>query len=95
MSQFRDQQLKEMIKKAASNLKEKLLKSHNPLAAEWLTREFGEMLEKAINGDIEEINNIPHFEFFAHGGFAEVEDEYFEFHSLICFGKSILHNLNG
>ena len=90
MSQLRDQKLKEMIKEAASNLKQKLLKSHNPLAAEWLASEFGEMLEKAINGDIDDMRNVPHFEFFAHGGFAEAEDEYFEFHSLICFGKLTL-----
>lgn len=74
------------IKKSALRLKVALEKSSDPLAEQWLSGDFGALLSKAIDFGLPKDCHIPHFDFFSHDGFPQVESEYFDFYFSVKTG---------
>jgi hypothetical protein len=89
---FTQEQIR-MLKNSAEELRSALCNSKDPLAAEFLDGELGNMLDKVLNNDeIFPFEDVPHFELMTRDCLPDVAEIYFDFYSLAKYGRPAYEN---
>jgi hypothetical protein len=89
---FTQEQIK-LLKNSAEKLHSALNNSKDLLAAEFLSGELGNILDKVfVNDTLFPFEDIPHFELMTRDCLPDVAELYFDFYSLAKYGKPAYEN---